>query len=67
MSALGPLLSKACAPRSSDLRAGFTSCKTCMGNREHKWWKFEHCPAPACEEARRALDITEPREPGAEG
>jgi hypothetical protein len=37
------------------------------GAAEHKFWKFEHCPAPACAEARSALNITEPREPGAEG
>lgn len=22
---------------------------------EHRWWKFEHCPAEECREAREAL------------
>jgi hypothetical protein len=45
----------------------FHELQNITGCREHKFWKFEHCPAPACAEARSALDITEPREPGAEG
>jgi hypothetical protein len=45
----------------------FHDLQQTMQAREHKFWKFEHCPAPACAEARRALDITEPRAPGAEG
>jgi hypothetical protein len=26
-------------------------------SREHKWWKFENCPAQACDEARKALGM----------
>ena len=45
----------------------FHELQNINGCREHKFWRFEHCPAPACAEARNALDITEPREPGSEG
>jgi hypothetical protein len=52
-------------------------------SQEHKWWKFENCPADYCKEARQALGMPEgvmppihdtpapaipaPREPGEEG
>jgi hypothetical protein len=29
------------------------------GAQEHKWWKFENCPAPNCREARAALGMPE--------
>ncbi len=50
------------------------------GSSEHKYWRFENCPADSCLEAKKALGLpvnhpaqglveplTKSREPGAEG
>jgi len=60
----------------------FHEMRRADGSAEHKYWRFEDCPGPACVEAKKALGMPEPpeldfytevsgnvaeREPGAEG
>lgn len=56
----------------------FHQVRQVENSQEHKFWKFENCPAESCTHARRALwpGVPDPvmppigppaREPGAEG
>lgn len=51
----------------SDFRAEFEACARRYharlqqdGHQEHRWWRFEHCPAGPCAQARAALAARPP-------